>query len=89
MEHGLPQGDAFPATNDQSLYKLHEEIKNGETNLIKSLPDLSDLLVVRGLDFRDLDRVRLFDGRPLLPQVCDFDVTGTYRVNVDSKTVKI
>ena len=88
MEHGLPQGDAFTTTNDQSLYKLHEEIKNGETNLIKSLPDLSDLLVVGGLDAGDLDGVGLLDGRTLLLQVGDLDVARADGVDVGSKTEK-
>ena len=84
----FPKGIAFTTTYDQLLYKLHEEIKNAETNLIKSLPDLSDLLVVGGLDAGDLDGVGLLDGRTLLLQVGDFDVARADGVDVGSKTEK-
>ena len=84
----FPKGIAFTTTYDQLLYKLHEEKKNGETNLIKSLPDLSDLLVVGGLDAGDLDGVGLLDGRTLLLQVGDFDVARADGVDVSSKTEK-
>ncbi len=53
--------------------------------LIKSLPDLSDLLVVSCFDLGDLDGVGLLDGGPLRLQVGDLDVSGPDGVDVGSK----